>query len=67
MRGKLKKPTTTVRRMRILGTGPAAGAGAQEAIVVKLSGKKNIIKESSHTLEDNMTRRMIKAIKEINN
>jgi hypothetical protein len=37
LKGKIKKPTAIERRMRILGRGPTAGAGAQEANVVKLS------------------------------
>jgi hypothetical protein len=52
LRGKIKKPTAIERRMSILVTGPAAGAGAQEAIMVKLFGKKITSKESGHPQEN---------------
>jgi hypothetical protein len=37
LKGKLEKLTAIERRIRIPRTGPIAGAGAQEAIMMKLS------------------------------
>ncbi len=50
-----KEANSNQKRMWISGRGPTARAGAQEAIVVKLLGKKITSKESGHP-EENKTK-----------